>query len=85
VAIFFKDTRLGVMQESTTASTHKEQESQMGSTDKDADADIRQPSINTEPRTLDEMKLERAVVMRFLIFHSCLPLLELVIEKRTVV
>jgi len=28
----------------------------------DKDADLRQPSINTEPRTLDESSIERATV-----------------------
>ncbi|KAG0558898.1 hypothetical protein KC19_10G063100 [Ceratodon purpureus] len=50
------------MQESTMASTKSElQESQMVSTEKDKDA-IRNPSINTEPRTLDEMKMESAMI-----------------------
>ncbi|XP_073393457.1 uncharacterized protein [Physcomitrium patens] len=36
------------------------QEGKMGSTDEDAD--IRRPSINTEPRTLSESTIERALV-----------------------
>lgn len=50
--------------------------SQMVSADRDAD--IRQPSINTEPRTLNEMKMERAMVifevawiLVFGVFFSC--------------
>ena len=32
-------------------------------TDLDKDADIRQPSVNGEPRTLDQMTMERAMVI----------------------
>ena len=41
----------------------KEQEGQMGIMDRGENVDIRQPSINTEPRTLNDMKMECAMVI----------------------
>ena len=62
VALCVWDRAVGIMQEGTMAVTNNE-EGKMVSTDKDNDADIRQPSINTEPRTLNEMTMERATVI----------------------
>ncbi|KAG0560297.1 hypothetical protein KC19_10G169800 [Ceratodon purpureus] len=64
VAVCIRDSVAvsGFMQESKTASVRKEQERQMGIMDRGENVDIRQPSINTEPRTLNDMKMECAMV-----------------------
>jgi hypothetical protein len=46
------------------ASTKKElQDSQMVPTEHGMGDEVRHPSINTEPRTLDEMNMESAMVI----------------------
>ena len=53
------------MEESMMANAEKEQERKVESTDEDkVDAEIRQPSVpRTEPRTLNETTMVRAMVI----------------------